>query len=791
MFVNGFGLPFWSGIIFFFVVLFIVFGYFIWYTHKRKLVLINTLLLCFISVVVGYSSYATCVIRSYANPSIDMNDPEDVFSLIGYLSREQYGENYVVSGPYYTAFTTKDQDGYSQTEGSVQWRRDKKTGTYVAAGHKMDLDFNSKYTTVFPRMYHSEENYIDGYRYWGDIKPNPEAPYDKISFVKNNLRFFFKYQMEYMYGRYFAWNFIGRQNDIQGLRGEFHQGNWMTGIPAVDKAIGDGPSDGLPIYMQANRARNKLFALPFILGLLGMYFQYKRNKRDFFVTFVFFFMTGLAIAIYLNMPSTQPRERDYAFVGSFYVFAIWIGLGVLFIYEKFLKRMPSPSAAIIAGGLTLVAVPAVMASQEWDDHDRSKRTASLDYGADYLNSCAHNAVLFTNGDNDTYPLWYAQEVEGIRDDIRIVNLSLFGTDWYINQMREPINHAPGLEFTLTPDQTVSWEYLQYNPVYNKNYLGGYSGFLDLKKVLGIIGSKDPATKFPYDGQQLPFLPTKKVRIMVNKQNVINSGLVQPGQDSLIADYMDVDLKKNTVFKSDMMVLDFIATNNFKVPVYFSITSGPDEYLSLGPYLQQEGLTYRLVPLKPKKNMPGIQEDGKRIATDIMYDNMMTKFKWGKLDVNNTYVDYVLMRESETMRDLFRILATQLMNEGKMDKAMLAADKCLAVVPERNVPYDYNLVAFTNVYFAGGAKDKARALFIKLADQFVHDMDYYSKLKPDLQAQVYRNIMMDMRYGLEDLMRIAEMNKQKDLVDKYTPKLNAYRTTFSYMMQGPPGDQDGE
>jgi hypothetical protein len=755
LFVNDFGLGFWSGIIFFFTVLFIIIGYLIWWSHKKGKVILNTGLLCFVVVILGYMSYAACVIRSYANPPIDMNDPEDVFSLIGYLSREQYGENYLLTGPYYTAFS--QENGFHTEDGDMQYRMNKKTHTYDEAGAKPVYKFSPRYTTIFPRMAHGEEQYLNGYRYWGNIKNDAH-----ISFVSNNLRFFFKYQMDYMYFRYFAWNFIGRQNDIQGVMNEFHQGNWMTGISFIDENIlGLGPQKHLPAALAANKARNKLYGLPFILGILGMMYQYKKNRRDFLVVLAFFVMTGIAIEVYLNMPSPQPRERDYAFVGSFYVYAIWIGFGVMWLFEFLREKVKSinpTNAAIAATVVSLVAVPTIMAAQEWDDHDRSHRTASLDYGVNYLESCAPHAVLFTNGDNDTYPLWYAQEVEGIRDDIRIVNLSLFGTDWYINEMRHPINKAIGLPFTLTEDQTLGWDYAPYNA--NEAY--AQNAYTNIFKVLDLLSGKEPDSRVQTgEGKTMPYIPTRKIYIPVNKQAVLNSGTVSAADAGRIVDSIKIDIRKNIIMKSDIMVLDFIATNNWKVPVYFSITSGPDDYLYLGQFLQQEGLAYRLLPIKSNV---GAGDEDKRVATDLMYNNVMNKFRWGLLDKNETYVDYVLMRQSENMRGVMEKLARQLMIEGKIDKAKAVADKCLEVIPERNVPLDFYNVPFVEVYYKANVKDKAQKLGLHLADIYNNELTYYDQLKGTKRSDVQGEIQRAM-YGMSSLVQIAQENGDKVLLDK--------------------------
>jgi hypothetical protein len=778
-FVNDFGLPFWSGVIFFFAVVFIVCGYFIWRTHVKKMVMLNTALVCFAMVTMGYLSYGATIIRSFANPSIDMNNPEDVFAFIGYVSREQYGENYIVTGPYYNAYNAPG--GLSYEANGTDWRRFGKQ--YVEAGVKVKTNFNDKYTTVFPRMFNgTQPNYIQGYRYWGNIKQtgvNPqtgrpmyqdENPDFRPSFVKNNLRFFFNYQINYMYWRYFAWNFIGRQNDIQGMMNEFTNGNWITGIGPVDQALGNGPQSNLPDYLEKNRARNKLFALPFILGLIGMAYQYRRRRREFGVIFLFFFMTGLAIELYLNMPSPQPRERDYAFVGSFYVFAIWIGIGVLYFYDLLKKRTSMEGAAIISTVVCLVAVPTLMAAQEWDDHDRSNRTASRDYGVNYLESCAKGAVLFTNGDNDTYPLWYAQEVEGIRDDIRIINLSLFSTDWYVNQMRVPINHAPALKFSLTEEQMFGWD-LGYHDEDKAKAMGiAPNQYFSLQDVLKFIGNRSNFLSGSI--QTIPFVPTRNFFLPVDREHVKKLGFIPASDTSHIVDTIKFSLGSKTNFmKSDIMLLDFIATNNWDVPIYFSATSGPDDYLNLTDYLQQEGLCYRLVPVK--RTTAGSREIPP--ATDIMYNNVMKKFRWGDVDKNTTLVDFQLSHSAESLRNVFLRLAYQLMQDGKKDKAIAATDKCLAVIPERNVPYNYYQAGFVEVYLRCGAMDKGKKLGEHLADLYIKELNYFAdvyrknkSMWSSAQQETYGDISELTRiYQLADEFKITDLAKRlKPQVDKF-------------------------
>jgi hypothetical protein len=779
LFVNDFGLPMWSGVLFFYAIVLGAAIYGIYWSHKNGRLILNTSLVCFMAVVLGFSSYAISVIRSYSNPPIDMNNPEDIFTLDSYLGREQYGETYLLNGPYYTAYTER---AFTTSNGDVIWTKyttkenGKEVTKYVKTGNKPVYTFPSRYKTLFPRMFNgTQDNYINGYRYWGDVKN------DKPTF-KNNLRFFFRYQIGYMYWRYFAWNFIGRQNDMQGLFGEFNHGNWMTGIGFIDNSfLGLGPSDNLPDYMADNKARNSLFALPFILGILGLLFQYKSDKKNFFTVLVFFFMTGLAIEIYLNMPSTQPRERDYAFVGSFYVYAIWIGMGVMWIYDLLRKKMNSTTAATVASVICLVLVPVWMAGQEWNDHDRSQRTASRDYGVDYLQSCAKNAVLFTNGDNDTYPLWYAQEVEGIRDDIRIINLSLFGTDWYVNQMRTPINHAPALSFTLTPEQTFGWDALPYEESLVTSLNIDPNEYLPIKDVLHFIGSSDRNTKAQTSaGETIPFLPTKKLRISVDRNAVIKNGVVRKQDEQFVVDHIDVDLTGSYVPKNTIMLFDFIATNQWKLPIYFSSSStGKEDYMNLGPYLQQEGLCQRLVPVM----YPGGPQDenNHRVASDIMYDNMMNKFEWGKLDQQPCFVDYVLSNQSKFMRLTFHTLARQLLAEGDSVKAVAAADKAFAIAPENNVPFNYYNTLLADVYYKAGDIKKGEKWMTRMVEIADKELAYYARMdqpKWEMVNNELRQAVNTLRIAEDD----ARAAKQDALLKKVTPMLNTYSKIFATQLQ---------
>lgn len=792
MFVNDFSLPIWSGVLFFFVALLGILCYGVVYSIRKRYLLLNTGILCFIAILMGYFSYAMVPIRAYANTPINMYYNQDVYSLIGYLSREQYGDTYLVTGPYYTAdFPQNYQIGSRNVEaGSPMYRVE--GGKYVEVGQKPKVTYADAYSTVFPRMFHSEGDKVNGYRYWTNIGSyqdqktgktvwEDEDPSFRFSFVKHNLKFFWDYQMNYMYWRYFAWNFIGRQNDLQGVQHEFNQGNFLTGIPSLDRSFaGAGPQDNLPVYLKENKARNLLFGLPLILGLIGIYFQFFRKRQDFLVVLLFFFMTGIAIELYLNMPSPQPRERDYAFVGSFYVFTIWIGLGVLSLYELFKKWMNSPTSSLVASTICLLAVPVWMCGQEWDDHDRSGRYTTRDYATNYLESCDKNGVLFTNGDNDTYPLWYCQEVEGIRDDIRIINLSLFGTDWYVNEMRKPINHTNGLKFTLTTEQTKNWEVLDYNEEAGRTLGLDPNNFYNLRDVFKLIGGNNPSimTQGPFNRPQ-PTMPVRKFYIPVDRAKVIANKTVSPEDAPYIVDSIKFTLYKNSFYKSDVMLLDFIATNNWDRPVYFSYTSGPDEYLSLTPYLQQEGLTYRLVPI----NHEGVTQKYQiPIQPTVMYNHVMQKFKWGNADKVEVLNDFHSANQAANLRRVLGDLSYTLASIGQKDKALKIAELAQAKIREVNLPLSAsNTMRLAQSYYKMQEYEKGKKLASRFADVMIGELDYYSACNENEQNSVGYDINSNMG-SLQELMRMAQEAKQEDLVKKIDSSLKRFQPVFQRFAQ---------
>jgi len=784
LFVNGIGLPYNSGVIIYAIVLTGAVCYGIVYTYRHKKVVANTLLLCLSVIVIGYSSYAMTVIRSLANPPMDQNNPDNVFSLLSYLNRDQYGSRPLGYGQYYCApLDSKEQ--YKQ--GSPTYI--KKNGHYEIAEYKQIPNYDSRFCTIFPRMYSSSADHIQEYKNWAGIKGTPiqatNRNGDPETIMKptfgENLQFFLTYQVGFMYLRYFLWNFSGRQNDVQG-QGGILNGNWITGINAID-AIRLGDQKHLPPTLGDNKGKNAYYMLPFILGLLGMFYQYqagKKGKQDFTVVMLLFIMTGLAIVIYLNQDPLQPRERDYAYAGSFYAFTIWIGLGVLAIYDLIRRYSPGVVSAIAATLISFFAVPVLMGTENWDDHDRSGRYTARDFGGNYLQTCAPNAIIFTNGDNDTFPLWYAQEVEGIRTDVRVCNLSYLQTDWYIEQMRKKYYDSDPLPIKFTDDQVVQGT---RDVVYVLDQL---KRPVNLNEALEFIRSDDPATKLQ-QAENVSFLPSKQLYLPVDKKEVLATGTVAAKDDSLIVDKIDINLTGNYISKDEMIILDILNNNKWKRPVYFAVTVGRDKYLNLQDYFQAEGFAYRLVPIKTKAKD---QQIG-RVSSTIMYDNIIKKFKWGNMNDPKVYLDENNQRMSMNIRNNFVRLADQLVIEGKTDSAVAVLDRCNELVPNKKVPYNYFNLLMAEAYYKAAQYDmrrmgkertsvevnmlpsaikKGNAVVRQMIDNNESEILYYLSLEPKFRDSVSED-MQRAFYLLQELGVITEQYGEKELAKEITLKLS--------------------
>ena len=750
----------------------IVLGGLLYGIHKLKAKNINSLnvvLISFATLIIGYSSFFVLIIRSQANTPMDENDPENAITMLSYLNREQYGDWPLTYGQYYNA-PTKSQQYFK--DGEPVYAKDEKTQKYkITDDRKKSVPvYEDEYCTVFPRMWSQQGNHEASYRYWGDVQSHHKKKVKmneqtgqmeevQIPTFMANLKYFFKYQVGYMYLRYFAWNFIGRQNDIQGLNNNPLEGNWKTGIKGMDDFILDADTSKVQHAASNNMANNSFFALPFILGILGFIFQYKNDKGDTWVVSLIFLLTGLAIVIYLNQYPYQPRERDYAYAASFYAFAIWIGFGVLFIYD-FLSKRSIKSGGIIATVIGLV-IPTIMVSQGWDDHNRSKRTMSRDFAVNYLNSCAPNAILFTNGDNDTFPLWYAQEVEGIRTDVRVVNLSLLQTDWYINQMRRAAYESAPVPFTIPAEKYVQGT---RDVVY---IMDKGTGPMSLKKAIDFVESDDMANKLDYGTKPLDYFPAKSFYVPVDSAAVMREKVISVRDTARLVKNIKWTLNRSYITKNDLMVLDLIAHNNWKRPIYFAVTTGGEAYLGLEEYFQLEGLAYRLVPIK---NTEEEMQQGGRVNTDVMYDNIMNKFLWGGLDQKGVSLDENCTRMASNMRMQMATLAGALINKGQKQKAEKILDLCLEKMPDENVRYEATLYTVIAGYYQIGNMKKATELSAKLFDIYENDFKVYQSQK-SIHKVAFNREIGQAKEIMRRLVMLAEQFKQdahsKDLMKRLT------------------------
>jgi MFS family permease len=779
LFVNVFGLPFHSGVLFYVIALVAAIVFALFYTMKKQMVVWNTIILGVAVILIGYSSFALIIIRSSAEPPMDQNSPNDTFSLLSYLNREQYGERPLLYGQYYNS-PLNPQNRYTEGKAVYSQVDDK----YVITDHRVVPNYDDKFKTFFPRMWSTMESFhADDYVKWGKVKGrrvsfrNERGENEVIikpTFAEN-IRFFIDYQVIHMYWRYFMWNFVGRQSDVQS-HGSIVDGNWLSGIKFIDEArLGD--QDNLPARFANNKARNTYFFLPFILGLLGIYFQYRNGvegKKGLWVVFLLFVMTGIAIVIYLNQYPHQPRERDYAYAGSFYAFAIWIGLGVMALTDLLKKFLPETVSAGIAGILALILVPGIMAAENWDDHDRSGRYTARDLGANYLKTCQDNAIIFTNGDNDTFPLWYNQEVEDVRTDVRVCNLSYLQTDWYINQMKRKAYNSEPLPFSLTLDKyrqgTRDIVYLMDNPRITRSSIG-------LKEGMDFIADENPATKLQ-QADNASYLPKKIISFKVDKEAVIRNKVVRPEDYDKIVDTITIDLRnKNYIAKDEMMILDLLANNNWERPVYWAITVGRDKYLNLQDYFQVEGFAYRFVPIK-SESQPDRLNFG-HVATDLMYDNLMNKFKWGGMNDPHVYIDENNMRMMTNIRNSFNRLADALITEGKKDSAVAVVDRCFELIPMDLVTPEYFTIQLADSYFKAGATEKGLNALSDAYSIFDDELSYFFSLKPKfIQTEgMNEEIQRDIFY-LQIMERIARSNGQTEFAKKVADSMQAYFARYS-------------
>ena len=816
--VGMLGVPFygwgWSAFLIGVVVL-VVLWFLLKYTREKELLITarmkNTMLLCMLMLMIGYSSYALIVIRSSANPPMDQNSPEDIFTLGDYLGREQYGQRPLFYGPAYTSQVALEQDGnYCKPVMSkgkpVYQRKEKATADEKDSYFVVRTKDEYKYAQnmLFPRMY--DAGHAAAYESWMGGVDGTQVPYDrcgeqmmvKVPSQLENIRFFLSYQCNFMYWRYFMWNFAGRQNDIQG-NGELEHGNWITGFSFIDDArLGD--QSMLPTELKENKGHNVFYCMPLILGLLGLFWQawYTRKRKtvvngvektveepigiqQFWVVFFLFFMTGLAIVIYLNQTPMQPRERDYAYAGSFYAFAIWCGMGVAAIIDWLNRKMKKENLVVAAVvSVACLLVPIQMASQTWDDHDRSGRYCCRDFGQNYLMTLQEegNPIIFTNGDNDTFPLWYNQDTEGFRTDARVCNLSYLQTDWYIDQMRRQAYDSPSVPITWSRLEYCAGtnEYVQVDPslkaevekLYRENPEEAKQNFgekpFELKNILKYwVRSKN---------KDLHVIPTDTVFVTIDKEAVRKSGMMMAADT--IPDQMVISLKgKNALYKQDLMMLEMIAQCNWTRPIYVATTVGSENYMNLGDNFVQEGLANRITPFTT--NAPG----AKNFDTEKTYNNVMNKFKFGGVDKPGIYLDETVMRMCYTHRRLLSLLAMNLVQEGKDKQAKAVLDKAEKALPSYNIPHDYQSgsLDLAKAYALTGQTKKAQEIIENLWKKSTEYMLWYCSLSADCFAMSQQECLVHM-YILNQILNLesaVDAKKAKEKEAQFKAIGNLYET----------------
>ena len=767
LFVNVLGLGINSGAAFFLLLLLIGSLFAVWYTHKKGKVLANTILLCFSMIVIGYSTYAVVIIRSSANTPTNENQPDNAFSLVRYLGREQYGSNPLIYGETYASpydvrqesYYAKIGDKYEKVIGPVQ--------PVYEASSKM----------LFPRMWSSSSaDHIKFYKMYTEGRGKSiSGSEEKLPLMSDNLSFFFDYQLNWMYLRYFMWNFAGRQNDLHGSTpGDAFRGNWESGIGFLDKARLGDQSEG-PAYIVDSKAKNHYYMLPLFLGILGLFYQLAKDRKNSWIVALLFILTGVAIVVYLNQPPYQPRERDYAYAGSFYAFAIWIGLGVPALYDAFKKRL---SGIVTASVVTLASltVPVLMAAENWDDHDRSNRYSARDLAYNYLNSCDEQAILVTHGDNDTFPLWYIQEVEGVRTDVRIMNTSLLGTDWYIDQMKYQTYESKPVKLSIP----------------KKDYLYGTNDMIHvvdrinkpvpIKAVIDLISNPDAKIQAD-NGKKFSFIASRQLLIPVNVKNALACGIVSEADSAQIQDVIQLNIPegKNALTKCEMIILDMLANYEWDRPIYF-VSMGGELELGLRDYLEYDGFAYKFVPIKSATSLgsPG------RVLPDVMYDKCMNVYKWGNLNDPKVNVDYQNLLTFNALmpgRNIYTTTARSLMENGKAKEAVAVLDKMQEYFIPSQFPLNCSLMPSLNeisimeaieIYLQAGEREKGVALINGFIDETYKALDLFSKKYKGMYLSKY-DIEQNLTYilHLADILKnCGEEQLSADMEKKIEEYLNA-------------------
>ena len=738
---------------------------------------LNTAAVMIAVLMIGYSSYAAIVIRSAADTPMDQNSPDNVFSLKYYLNREQYGDTPLLYGQVYNAPVKLEVKGNMcipvEKQGHAQYAPKPKSSPderdeYMITGYKNSYVYMDEFKMFFPRMHSGQPSHISQYKAWANIKGKKvrytycgQQKTDYCPTFAENIRFFINYQVHWMYWRYFMWNFAGRQSDLQNAGGTVDKGNWICGIPFIDNArLGD--QSLVPTEMKENKAHNVYFLLPLLLGIVGIIYQLTKKKagfENFTLTALLFLLTGLAIVVYLNQTPIQPRERDYAYAGSFYAFCIWIGLGVMGLSEWLSGLLKSDNKAVKSAIVCLtvivtLGVPALMAAQNWDDHDRSGRYSARDFGANYLKSCEKHGIIFSNGDNDTFPLWYNQEVEEVGTDLRVCNLSYLQTDWYISQMKRPYYDSPALPIT--------WELKDYMPGKNEVvWVDNRTGSpVDVTTAFDFVKSDDPRTK--REGEN--YLPSDKLYIPVKPEEALGPNSVFAGRfdESELADKIDIKVGRRLT-KSEMMVLELIDKAKWQRPIYFAATIGPDYNQGMEPYMENVGLAYQITPVRTSD----YDRTGRpRVNVEKMYDNMMHKFAYGNMNQPGIYIDENLMRMCRTHRMMFAELASALLEQGDKLRCVEVLDKAEAELPGYNIPYDYTSATMACYYFECGEKDKGADIMRAVAKNCAEYLQWGATLDKQRRQGVQRTLQQDGAI-LGFVLQQCERNGVSDVVDDYS------------------------
>jgi hypothetical protein len=738
--VNTIGLPFNSGVIIYSLMILGVVGYFLRKSYKERKVNLHHSLLAFCFILLGYSTYSMVVIRSQANPAIDINNPENIFNLISYLDREQYGDRPLLKGRNYNAKAVGLQDGREVIR--------KVDGEWKIVGRKLEAQYKDDDQTIFPRMYSANAKHIRAYKQYAGIKG------DKNPTLGDNISFFRTYQLNWMYWRYFLWNFVGRQNDSQGYSDNF-QGNWISGIEVIDRSR-LGPQDNLTERMKNDRTRNVYFFLPLILGIIGLVFHFLNAKKDAWVVLMLFLLTGVAIVVYLNQTPFQPRERDYAYVGSFYAFAIWLGIGAFAIMHWIGKgKKWAPLLGIIA-----IPVPATLLAENYDDHDRSQNYIARDIAYNTLISLPPNAIFFTNGDNATYPVWYLQEVENVRPDVRVVNISLLGTEWYIDQQKFVTTGNPPLPISLEREQYYDEvkEMVRFKD-------GEIAGYTPIKDLVDFIKSDNQKTKIkvPAYGMQ-DFYPTKNVSLSLDTALIKKLGLVTQEESKRLLNEVNFRIPRGILRKSDLVVMDILANNDGSRPICFSLMIGESNLYGLKSFLELRGLTYQFKPLKDKKS----KISWGYINDDYLFDLLVNKFKWGNLNAGGMVPPQALSIQGN-LRTIAYLFGQKLLNQGEGEKCLELLDKFDQEMPKEFFPSDGQLAKFVDLYLKAGAAQKGVELANEIMFNTTQEFDYLAKHGRITKANNKKR-MQALVNSQGQIIRALKNNNEQDTAAIYAKDL---------------------